>query len=308
MTSSSPKDDTPKSCCPTNIKPALNDYRGVGQRVSLRKDYGLDATLLDYDMYVTGTSTTSKHVILLAYDIFGWTCKVEQVADRLAHDMDCLVVVPDFFRGDPWPITNIPVTQAGAFPQGVEPGEGLEVLYGWIMQHPNLITNRISEITAIKQYFVQNYGITKFGMTGFCWGGKVAFVAAAATTRNGAPLLDAVATCHGALLEKEDIEAVVRMGTVPICLLDSKDEPELHRTVFQPLILEANNNKDTKKGDDATKTTQNVYKYFETMHHGWMGTRGTESVTDFEKEEVQQRWQEAMSDLVAFFTQAFASK
>merc|ERR1719378_2047326 len=128
-------------------------------------------------MYVTGSSKSGTAVVF-AYDIFGWTPNVEQVADRLASLGGHVVVVPDFMRGQPWPASNVPVTKDGAFPEGVTPGDGVETLFGWIMGNDNCKTDRVDEISKIKDYLAKEHGIIKMGMTGFCWGAKVAFVAA----------------------------------------------------------------------------------------------------------------------------------
>ena len=123
-------------------------------------------------------------------------------------------------------------------------------------------------------------------MVGMCWGAKVAFLAA-----KQAGLVQAIASCHGSLLEKADAEAV----DIPICMLDSKEEPESYQKEIKPVM------------ESKSFAEKNVYKVFPTMHHGWMGTRGVSSVTDFEKDEVQLRWNEGMVDLVNFFTSTLAA-
>jgi len=264
-----------KCCCPTDVKPAVNDYKGTGSRIVSLEGLG-------FDMYVTGSG---DNAILFAYDIFGLTPNVEQVADQLATLGGFLVVVPDFMRGQQWHHANVPPTKEGKFPDGVEPADGPDCLFTWVMTHPNCKVDRNEEISKIKKYLVKEYGIKKLGMTGFCWGGKVAFLAG-----TDSELVQAIATCHGSLLEKTDVEAV----KVPVCMLDSKEEPEAHRTEFQPIL-------ESKPFAD-----KNMYKLFSTMHHGWMGTRGIGSVNDFEKAEVQKCWKEALADLVTFFTNVFS--
>jgi dienelactone hydrolase len=259
-------------CCPTDIQPAINDYKGVGRKVTLEGFF---------DMYVTGSG---PHAIVIVYDIFGWTPNSEQLADALAQAGKCMVVMPDFMRGQPWPPSNVPVTKEGAFPEGVEPEDGVNVLYTWITTHPTCKFDREDEWTAVKTYLVETHQVTKVGAVGMCWGGKVAFVAAAGG------LLDAVATCHGSFLEAADIQAI----HVPICMLNSKDEPEQYQTDLKPLILV-----------EPSPNNKNVFKNFPTMHHGWMGTRGTGADTDFGQQEIRDRFSEGVTDLVNFFTAAF---
>jgi dienelactone hydrolase len=259
-------------CCPTDIKPAINDYKGVGSKVTLEGAF---------DMYVTGSG---PHAIVIVYDIFGLTPNSEQLADALAQAGKCIVVIPDFLHGQAWAPSNVmPVTKEGAFPRGVEPADGVEVLGKWIMTHPNCRFDREDEWTAVKTYLTETQKVTKVGAVGMCWGGKVAFVAAAA--ENGL-FLDAVATCHGSFLEVADVQAI----NVPICMLNSKDEPEKYQTDLKPIIV---------------VEPKNVFKNFPTMHHGWMGTRGTGADTDFGQQEICDRFSEGVTDLVNFFTAAF---
>jgi hypothetical protein len=49
---------------------------------------------------VTG-NTSSKKVIVDVYDVFGPASQTLQGADALAKALDILVVVPDFFKGEP---------------------------------------------------------------------------------------------------------------------------------------------------------------------------------------------------------------
>lgn len=271
---------TTKQCCPTNVKPAINNYKGTGEKVTLENVF---------DMYVTGTATTKKktYAVVLVYDIFGWTSNSEQLADRLKESMngdDCVVCMPDFMRGRGWDPTNIPPTKDGKFPEGVEPEDGINPLFNWIMTHPTCNFDRNDEIQKVKEYLVNTYQVEKIGMVGICWGGKVTFLAA---KEQG--LVDAIATCHGSLLEKADAEAV----TVPVCMLDSKEEPETYKTELRPVLQE--------------KSNLSLFKDFPTMHHGWMGTRGVGSDTDFGDDEVRKQYAQGVMDLVNFFTKVFAA-
>jgi dienelactone hydrolase len=267
-----------QQCCPTDVKPSINDYKGVGSRVTLDGHF---------DMYVTGTGNSTQAIVLV-YDIFGWTNNAEQLADALARNGNFLVVVPDFMKGQAWDPSNIPPTRDGKFPVGVDPEDGLECLLNWIMTHPTCKVDRADEVKAVKEYLVKNHSITKLGLVGLCWGGKVCFVAANKENNN---LVDAVATCHGSFLGAADVEAV----DIPVCLLNSKEEPETYRTEVKPVL------------DRKAFASKNVYKDFPSMHHGWMGTRGVSSVNDFEQnKELCERYREGVTDLVNFFIAAFA--
>jgi len=268
-------------CCPTDIPPAMNNYQGVGKETSLEGHFAT--------MYVTDPANVGKHAktaIIQVTDIFGMSPNANQFADHLAKGINGIVIIPDLLNGDPWPIDNVPPTKEGKFPAGVEPDDGTGVLFTWIMTHNNTRLDRTADFQALKEYIHKEYpAVTKIGIVGMCWGGKVAYF----TAKQGG-IVDAVAGVHAAMIGKDDVESV----DVPMCLLNSKEEPESMTTEIKP-IFEAK--------DFADK---NLFKTFPTMHHGWMGTRGVGENTDFAIAEQKEKYAEAMADLINFFNKAFA--
>lgn len=102
-----------------------------------------------------------------------------------------------------------------------------------------------------------------------------------------AGLLHAVAGCHGPLLDKSDAEET----DVPVCLLNSKAEPETYKTEIKPIMMDINTKNKDKK---------NVFKeFFATVHHGWMGTCGIGTDTDFSDEVIATKYAEGVSDLLS---------
>mmetsp|Transcript_10826 Transcript_10826/g.19414 ORF Transcript_10826/g.19414 Transcript_10826/m.19414 type:complete len:194 (-) Transcript_10826:112-693(-) len=191
-------------------------------------------------------------------------------------------------RGQAWPPDNMPPTKSGKFPKGIEPFDGMDECVTWIMSHPTCKFDRSDELKQVKDYLKEKHGITgKVGAVGMCWGGKVCFLAAA---EDG--LVDAIATCHGSLVDKTDAQKV----KVPVCMLDSKEEPESYKTEVRPVLME-------KKF-----ASLNYFKDFETMHHGWMGTRGIGTDTDFGDKEIRERYAEGVADLVNFFSKVFETE
>lgn len=140
--------------------------------------------------------------------------------------------------------------------------------------------DRDDQITAVKALLAQEYGVTKVGAVGMCWGAKPAFHAA------NKGLVDAVAACHGSFLNKDDVKEC----EVPICLLNSKDEPESYEKDLKPIM------------DGKSFSDKNVFKNFPKAHHGWMGTRGIGDDTDFSQQEIVDLFAEGISDLANFFT------
>jgi dienelactone hydrolase len=264
------------ACCPTDVKPVVNGYKGNGKTVTIQD--GSSETL---DVYLAGPAT-SKVAILNVYDIFGASGHTQQFADTLSAALGgCIVCVPDLIP-DPWPASNVPPSKEGKFPSGVEPADGMDVFINWIMHHRSCRLDRLESLAAVKNYLVTHHGVEKLGIVGMCWGAKLAFKC----LDERSDLADAIAACHGSFLNASDVQDV----SVPICLLNSKDEPESYTTELEPILK--------------AKSSSNVFKTFPSMHHGWMGTRGPGAVTDFDNDEIVQGFRECISDLATFFAGA----
>lgn len=216
-------------------------------------------------------------------DVFGITPNAQQFADALAQATDYVVCMPAFIK-DPWDPSNIPPTIDGKFPEGIEPADGTDVLINWILNSPDMRIDRDDQFQAVKAFLTKEYRVKKLGAVGMCWGAKPAFHAA------GNGLIDAVAACHGSFLNKDD----AKQCDVPMCLLNSKDEPETYATDIKP-VMESKPFKD-----------KNVYKDYPNIHHGWMGTRGIGADTDFSQQEQVEMFAQGISDLTNFFANAFA--
>jgi len=265
-------------CCPTDVKPAINNYEGIGKKVKIEGHF---------DMYVVGSSASSKIGIIAVTDLFGVTSNAIQFADCLSASLNgCVVCVPDMLI-EPWDPTNVPPTKEGKFPPGVEPADGVEPLINWLMNHYNTRRDRSESLAIVKDYLLKEYSCEKFGGIGLCWGSKVVWTS---HLKSNPALFHALASCHGSFMEKSDCERV----SVPQCFLNSKDEPPQYASEIKP-ILESNSAKEL-----------NVFKDYPTMHHGWMGTRGIGANTDFTDSEIEQKFREGISDLSNFFSKALA--
>mmetsp|Transcript_8139 Transcript_8139/g.12885 ORF Transcript_8139/g.12885 Transcript_8139/m.12885 type:complete len:104 (+) Transcript_8139:46-357(+) len=98
-------------CCPTHVKPAINNYQGVGHKETIDDLFDLYVTTGSQNP--TAGTSKPKHAIFVIYDIFGWTPNAEQLADRLAFHTGYLVCIPDVMRGQAWPPDNMPPTKSG---------------------------------------------------------------------------------------------------------------------------------------------------------------------------------------------------
>jgi len=89
----------------------------------------------------------------------------------------------------------------------------------------------------LKEIEKQYPGIQKWGVVGFCWGGKVVSL----TSGDGTPYT-AAAECHPAMVDPGDAEKI----KIPLAMLASKDEPvedvkEFERKLTGPKYFETFN-------------------------------------------------------------------
>eukprot|EP00611_Tribonema_gayanum_P028181 TRINITY_DN7164_c0_g1_i1.p1 TRINITY_DN7164_c0_g1~~TRINITY_DN7164_c0_g1_i1.p1 ORF type:complete len:531 (-),score=76.51 TRINITY_DN7164_c0_g1_i1:19-1611(-) len=120
------------------------------------------------------SSTAESHAVLVLSDVFGWESKdTRAVADEVAFVCDCMVAVPDIFRGSPWPD-----------PKAAEPDQVIPALGGpeyeeWRAQHtPARVA---SDIEAAMAYVREEFRPASVGVVGMCYGGGKALELAAST-------------------------------------------------------------------------------------------------------------------------------
>ncbi|KAK1354615.1 endo-1,31,4-beta-D-glucanase-like [Heracleum sosnowskyi] len=143
-------------------------------------------------VYVAAASSSSKHGILLVSDVFGYEApKLRKLADKIAA-AGFHVVVPDFFRGDPFSYDNpekpLPVWRS--FHSGEEEFEDAKAI-----------------INALK-----SDGISNIGAAGFCWGAKVVVQLASSDCIQAAVML------HPSFITQDDMKEV----KVPIAILGAE--------------------------------------------------------------------------------------
>lgn len=171
----------------TENPPSLSSTFGAG---NVQQIGGLQS-------YVTG-SQDSNLAILLAADAFGYEApKLRSLADKVAAS-GFLVVVPDFFHGDPFSFEKPREAWAAAH----TPDKGCE--------------DAKNVVDALK-----SRGVVKVGAAGFCWGGMVVVRLAKFDC------LDAAVLLHPGPITEEQINEV----KCPIAILgaeiDNLAPPEL---------------------------------------------------------------------------------
>ena len=130
-------------CC-SKLPPVKSDYVPEGQTVNIG----------DFEIYETKDKTPNK-VLICAYDIFGFHPVTKQVADRLAL-AGFRVVMPDFFRGKPWP-------------QERYPPANYEDLFKWIGEVGAWEKTVKKDLLRVINHYKENENIKTFGIYGFCW-------------------------------------------------------------------------------------------------------------------------------------------
>lgn len=231
-----------EECC--SIPQVQSDYEPKG---SIEEIDG-------FKIYVTGNSK-AQLALIAVYDVFGFHNNTKQFADLLSVPTHARVVIPDFFRGSQRP-------------------ENREEMQAWIQQVGNW--DKVKKDLDVTLEFLKKDGATKFGILGFCWGGKIAIEAA----KNNTTYIGASAIHPSQKLVTEDANEV----KVPVALLPAKTDNDMAPFMS---ILETTQPEVFKKS---------VHKRFDDMHHGFAAARG-----DWKDPLNAQRANEALSIVANFF-------
>merc|ERR1711920_266094 len=178
-------------------------------------------------LYVTG-DIHSKTAILVAYDIFGLHTGAREFCDKLSKSGH-LVIMPDYFRGNPWPLDADPMDPDNKFME-------------WLPDFNNVHKDTEDVI----KYMKATYGPEKMALLGFCWGGKTTFMAA----KSNASDFCVMATCHASLLDESTDGKGIE---TPLLMLDAGHDPD-RTTLLEPV--------------KALGVKYEVRRY-EDMEHGW---------------------------------------
>ena len=97
------------------------------------------------------------------YDVFGIVPPTLQGADRLAESLNAVVLVPDFFQGEPIPLSLFPP----------DTDEKKQIAQNFMMGKANpskILPVLIQTATEAKEMFPS---VKNWAALGLCWGGKV---------------------------------------------------------------------------------------------------------------------------------------
>ena len=108
-------------------------------------------------------STSSSHGIIAVYDIFGYCPRTFQGADRLAESINALLLMPDFFEGEPLPLSIYPP----------DTDEKKKVAMEFMAGLASVDKNVGKLVEAAKEAKGKYGNVKSWGTYGLCWGGKV---------------------------------------------------------------------------------------------------------------------------------------
>ncbi|CAG8665541.1 5253_t:CDS:2 [Ambispora leptoticha] len=225
----------PEACC--TVPPVKSNYEPKGEYIQLD----------DIKVYTIGPKD-AKNAVIIVYDIYGLHQNVLQTADILAEQLEFRVVIPDFFRGDPYKITD---------------GGSREKLIDWLKEVAP--EQKILNTIDIVVNYLRKEKNENFGLIGYCWGAKYAFLVAKQET------FAAAVGIHPSFITEENQAGI----KIPFAALPSKDDPD-----FAPFI------ESLKKEPFGQKS---IHRRFDDMSHGFAGARG-----DWSDPLVGQRAQEAI--------------
>ncbi|KAF4971497.1 hypothetical protein FZEAL_9840 [Fusarium zealandicum] len=239
-------------CC--NIPPVVSQgYEALG-------------TYKDIGGYKTCPADATKAVVVI-FDIFGYFDQTLQGADILAFsDAHCKykVFIPDWFNGNPCPIEWYP-------PDNKDKEEKLGKFFG--TYPPPKIADQVPDyVKAIKE---QDSTISKLGLLGYCWGGKVVALATKADTNP----FSIAAAIHPAMVDAEDAKDI----KIPTILLASGDEPA----------------DEVKKFEDTLSVPKHV-EIFKDQVHGWMAARA-----ELSDSRVKEEYERGYKTVLEFFGKNF---
>lgn len=97
------------------------------------------------------------------YDVFGMSSQTMQGADLLAARLNAVVLIPDFFDGEPLKHEYVPADT-----------EEKKQMIAEFMAHKANIARNVGVVTeAVQEYRARFSAVCKWGAFGLCWGGKV---------------------------------------------------------------------------------------------------------------------------------------
>ncbi|OXA56734.1 uncharacterized AIM2 family protein C30D10.14 [Folsomia candida] len=181
----------PTSCC--TLPPVESNYTPTGSNVQLE----------DFSVYETGDTKSYKLLICL-YDIFGFHPVTKQFCDKLSSS-GFRVVMPDFFRGKP-------------FPSETYPPKDRQVLVDFVTTSGSWEKVVKGDLCKLFEHY-RGQGVGQIGMFGFCWGALMCVSASCEYSSD----IKAIALIHPSLVKDEDGDRVM----TPVLVLPASGDADM---------------------------------------------------------------------------------
>jgi len=233
---------------------------------------GTEEIIHGLNTYVIGNRTNPRATIVVYSDVFGLGLPNNKlIADSYAKSGEYLVYLPDFFEGDPVPVsvadTLIPVDAKNQSNFSWYTGvlASLPSFLVWSVKHTEGRTNKtcFDFLEKLRHATPLNH---KIGMVGMCWGGKYAIRAAREQNRielggTQVPVVDAVVALHPSNLAlPADAEGIIIPTSIGWGLTDTFTKIELKGKI---------EDLQKQEKEDGKKIAEAEHKVYEPGRHGF---------------------------------------
>lgn len=172
---------------PTETQPAAaaSAATPVAPSAEMATPTGTEERLGGINTYFARPAQPTDKALLLIHDIFGWTYyNTRLIADRVAREVGCLVVVPDLLNGPGLPTSLIPVMTEKPATAWKSLTHGARMAgIGLTKFMPFIYRNRISTVQHKLEPIVldlrSNHAVKRLAAHGYCWGGRYSILLAA---------------------------------------------------------------------------------------------------------------------------------
>ena len=193
------------ACCTSGVPTSAAGMGGRGEFVDLEVD-GAPTRVRCYRTGLVGAGegggAGEGACVVVVPDIFGVEhANTVHTCDMLASGLGCVVLMPDFFKGDAWPVSDFPPADGARFGAWLDAAGSWEACRG---------TLRAAKVVAAREH-----GAGRVACVGMCWGASVACEASC----EGSFWLGAVGA-HPARVKPES----VRDACGPIMLMPTKGD------------------------------------------------------------------------------------
>jgi len=236
---------------------------------------GEDTVIGGVNAYIAKPKKATHSAIVIATDALGYTLpNVRLIADKMAEG-GFLVVVPDLFNGTPMP-ANI-LTYMDTNPTEFYEQPQVKTAIGVFFEKHGDVTPKVAIMEAVIKELKEKHGISKVGIQGYCYGGKMAVLLAGKPDK-----VDVFAIAHPSLVSVEDLNAIQKPGLFCCAEIDQTFTQDLRNQAEEIL---------NKKG------IPNKFVDYKGMIHGF-AIRG-----DSKAENIASAARDALNQSVSFFKQ-----